>query len=315
MAFTLNQSHSLKIVLGLAGILVVIGITMLMRNFAASRSIFLEAEESITSLDVVADTAASGGNYIAFADSTPPPPPPPPNFDIKSHLLDSANGARSEETPYGVPSHWSWVAGADGAKTSPPAGHSIVNYWGAVFRNQSNQTPANTHVEIRNCTFWVLYDDQAQWVKLQDPPLGGASFSPTYFGGSGSPELTHVPDGANVVPHTGDIWHFWAASGQAPIRHNNVKDVIVNCRARLALKNPSGTDDRGSAGYIIHLGADWRNPNDIGCANTNYICPSFGVGKFYTVTNEWRQMAYHTLSAQEINGGATLPPPAVFGLN
>lgn len=237
---------------------------------------------------------------------------------VREILLNSAPGQRSEAAPAGVPSNWSWVAGAvvddHDLDHNPPYTH--INFWGAVFRDTRNVTPANTEVQIANSTFWLLRDGATQWELFQGqtpPDLGGASFSPQYHGGSGDPILRHNSQGTFVVPYTGDIWHFWHGDGYEPST-NNIREMIVNTQARLVLRNANGVDDRSQAGYLIHMGADLRNPNDPGCALDNYICPSFGVGKFFIVTNEWRNMPFHSITQADMDAGMPMPPPGIFVL-
>jgi hypothetical protein len=58
------------------------------------------------------------------------------------------------------------------------------------------------------------------------------------------------------------------------------------------------------------MGADWRIA---GQENNCNPCPGLGVGKFYKVAKEWRNMTWQTLTEQEINGSAPLPPAEAFG--
>ncbi|MDX2024076.1 MAG: hypothetical protein SF187_27800 [Deltaproteobacteria bacterium] len=249
--------------------------------------------------------SASGGNAA------------PATFDVPKHLLATAEGTKSEAAPSGVPATWSWVVGATAPKLSPPtAAHTHANYWGAVFRGPSNNTPSNTHVEIRECQAWVLYRGSTQWVRIDnDVGLGGSTFSPTYAGGGPAPLLTKQTSGADVVPAPGYIWHYWPSNSYQAIRSTEVREVISNCQTRLALRDPKGTDDRDTADYINHVGIDWRDPADPACVNSNRVCPSFGVSMFFKVGKEWRNNTFHSVTKADIDAGVPLPPASMFAVS
>jgi hypothetical protein len=233
------------------------------------------------------------------------------------HLLASAEGAPSEKPPQGVPAHWSWVAGSTTPTTVPPdSDYTHANYWGAVFRDESNTTPANTKIELRNCSFWILHQGESEWMKVANgPALGGGTFSPTYASGGPNPDvLTDFENGSDVVPAPGYIWHFWPDDSYQPVRQNEIREVLSNCQSRLALRDASVEDDRAAAGYLVHMGIDWRDPNDPGCADTNYVCVSFGVSRFETVETHWRNHTFHSLTAADLEAGVPLPPTSLFKL-
>jgi len=234
-------------------------------------------------------------------------------FSVTQHLLNTTEGSKSEATPYGVPGNWDWVAGAtlNNLSAAPPYTHA--NYWGAVFRGLSNTTPANTEVQIKLTSMWILYKGASQWIEFQNQStsLGGATFSPTYNSGGPAPALRHTAEGSFVVPAPGYIWHFWHGPGYESIQ-NNIREILVNTQVRLVLKDPYKADDRNQADYLIHMGADKRNPNDPNCKNNNYICPSFGVGKFVQVTNEWKNASWHSITQADIDNNIPLPPAEIF---
>jgi uncharacterized protein YjdB len=230
-------------------------------------------------------------------------------------LLNSQQGSPSEATPYGVPSNWDWVAGATLNSLSAASPYTHANYWGAVFRGQTNTTPSNTQVQIKFTSMWVLYNGASSWFQFQTqtpPDLGGGTFTPTYNGGGPAPQrLSHTSEGTFVVPAPGYIWHFWYGNSYQPI-NDNIREMLVNAQVRLVLINPGGTDDRAQANYLVHVGADKRNPNDPSCASNSFICPSFGVGKFVRVTNEWKNVTFHSVNSADISGGVPLPPASLF---
>lgn len=239
-------------------------------------------------------------------------------FDVAAHLLATGVGAQSEAPPHGVPEHWDWVTGAVGTQTAPPGdAYTHANYWGAVFRGAANTTPTNTLVELRRCSFWLLYQGETSWLQVPtSAALGGSTFSPTYDAGGPDPDVLESDQtGARVVPAPDHIWHFWPENGYQPIRdRDQIVEVLTNCQTRLALRDSAGPDDRASADYLVHVGADWRDPADPGCANDAYICPSLGVGRFERVRSDWRNTSFHSVSSADLEAGIPLPPASAFGL-
>lgn len=234
--------------------------------------------------------------------------------DERQHLAETLAGARGEEAPTGVPPTWDWVAGATETKTQPPSErYTHANYWGAIFRGPRSSTPSNTVVSIRNCSMWLLLEGDTTWTKFAaSVALDGSTFSPTYASGGPAPIiLESVPTGVNVVPSEGNIWHFWQANGYQPLP-NAVREIIVNCQARLDLREAGGNDDRSEADYLIHVGADFRNPADPSCAQDDFICPSWGVSRLERVTSAWRNHTFHSLSRADLDGVAPLPPRTLF---
>lgn len=235
-------------------------------------------------------------------------------YDVVPHLLSTMEGSKSEATPFGVPSNWSWVSGATSVTLNMPDNFSNANYWGAIFRGSSNTTPANTEVQIRNMSFWVLYKGESNWIEFQNQKanLGGGTFSPTYNSGGPAPKLRHTVEGTFVVPALGYIWHFWHGPGYKPIRYNDIQEVMVNANIRLVLKDIKGIDDRDQADYLIHVGADWRDPKDPNCEKLNFICTSFGLSKFVKITKEWTNCTFHSLSKTDLSSAIPLPPKEAF---
>ncbi|MBE0654427.1 MAG: T9SS type A sorting domain-containing protein, partial [Bacteroidales bacterium] len=236
--------------------------------------------------------------------------------DRTGHLLNNTPGSLSEAVPFGVPSNWSWVTAASEPTLDKEDNYTHTNFWGAIFRNNNNATPANSVVQIANCSYYILYNDSTEWTYIQgqETALGGSTFSPTYHGQNIDPEeLGHTDEGMFIVPAEGNIYHFWYGPGYELFLFNDVKAVIVNMQSRLVLKDPGGVDDRKEAGYLIHVGSDWRDPNDPGCSATNYVCPGFGVGKLDSITIQWRNHSFHSLSEEDIlNGVIPLPPDSIF---
>jgi hypothetical protein len=116
-----------------------------------------------------------------------------------------------------------------------------------------------------------------------------------------------------VVPAPGHIWHFWQGNSYQPLP-SSVIEILSNCQARLGLRDVAGPDDRADADYLVHMGADFRDPSDPSCQNDANICPSFGVSRLERVTSAWRNHTFHSLTPVDIDDGVPLPPGALFAL-
>lgn len=259
---------------------------------------------------------SSGGLVSGGAETGGNSGDPPLELDLVAHLMASRTGAASEAAPSGVPSDWSWVSGATETETTPPSSsYTHANYWGAIFRGVTNASPENTLVEIRNCTMAFLLEGDSVWTLADSSvELGGATFTPTYGGGGPKPVvLQQQSTGVDVVPAIDHIYHFWQANGYQPVPEP-IQEIITNCQARLALRRADGADDRSEADYLIHMGADFRDPGDPNCSNDGYICPSFGVSRFERVQIEFRNHTFHSLTEDDIENGTPLPPAELFDL-
>ncbi len=237
-------------------------------------------------------------------------------FDVQAHLLASAAGEESEGVPSGVPAQWDWVAAATPTRTAPPGPqYTHANYWGALFRGLGDVTPPNTVVQIRDCSMWLLVEGSADWVKTDaSVKLGGSTFSPTYAGGGPAPLwLAPVATGLDVVPAEGHIYHFWQENGYQPLPLG-VREIVTNCQASLGLRDDAAGDDRAQADYLVHVGADFRDPKDPSCAADQDICPSWGVSRLERIATTWRNHTFHSLTQQDLSSGLPLPPASIFQL-
>jgi hypothetical protein len=235
-------------------------------------------------------------------------------FDVQAHLLASAAGAKSEGTPVGVPAQWDWVAGATPARTTAPGPqYTHANYWGAIFRGTSDTTPPNSMLQVRACSMWFLLEGNPQWLRAEaSTELDGSTFSPTYAGGGPAPLwLAPQATGIDVIPAEGHIYHFWQQNGYQPLPQQ-VREILTNCQARVAARDAAEPDDSGEADYLIHVGADFRDPTDPSCANDKYICPSWGVSRLERVAIAWRNHTFHSLTQVDLSAGVPLPPVEIF---
>ena len=240
--------------------------------------------------------------------------------DVKAQMLSAVPGTKGEDIPWGkeVNSNfpgYDWYGQAQPLSNMDLTGnggaYTRINWWGAIFRNESNANPDNTRVEIADCSLWILFKNANSWQKLLGSEFGGATFPPDYMNGSpGESQVTNTATGGIIRPGSNGIYHFWWGGGFVTIDPGNIKAAMSNCRARLVLANPSGPDDRSQSGYIVHMGADWRIA---GQENNCNPCPGLGVGKFYKIMNDWRNVTWQTLTQEEINGGTVMPPAEAFG--
>jgi hypothetical protein len=144
--------------------------------------------------------------------------------DVKAQMLSALPGTQGEDIPWGkqVNSNfpeYSWYDSAQNSSemdlTGNGGAYTRINWWGAIFRGDSNNnSPANTRVELANCSLWILFKNATAWEKLLGPELGGATFPPDYVNGSPGPsEVTKTATGAIVRPGDNGIYHYWWDGG------------------------------------------------------------------------------------------------------
>lgn len=251
---------------------------------------------------------------IVPTTSTTAPPATEGAFNVRAALAADAHGAASEARPHGVPTYWDWGGAAIVRGITPPTNDSrFMNMWGQVYTDAANAHPANTRVTIAACELWQLPATGTTWVRVQGSSssrLEGGAWSEDFSRDNGTFDIRREADGSySTVPPNGYNSHFWTTDPLADPGTGS-RAFITACSTRLVLANPSGTDDRAQAGYVVSLGIDWRKA-DYGCPVVNGItvCNGLGVGRFVRVTNEWRRVVFSTVPA---GSSLPLPPADVF---
>lgn len=291
----------------------VVGSVLTLLSRAQTSTIQTEVESgTVVGASIVTDSSASGSRAVIFA----------PN--VKGILMEFLPGTKNEAIPHGVPPNHDAYTGSNVKRIAPPDdAMTYLNMRGAVYVSQANTHPANTRVEIANCQTYGLLKSSNSWQKIID-------LSPSKITGRAWKEDFSVNDGAgqpytsirtendgfkSVITYEGYNFHYFNQASQAPLVYvgSNYSQFVSACSSRLILANPSGTDDRSQASYIIDIGHDWKTA-DGGCTTNPYgstLCYAVGTGRFIKVTANWRRVVYSTMNAAALTSGP-LPPVSLF---
>jgi hypothetical protein len=218
--------------------------------------------------------------------------------NVAAILAANAPGMAGEARPHGVPVSWNWANAAVFSGLNPPApDREWVNLWGQIYVDESDIHVPNSRVAVADCEMWQLHGGANTWQQVQgNAPVEGAAWSEDFSRSGGPFSIRNEPDGSqSMAPAAGWNAHFWTRASLARLGGGN-RAIIVACSARLVLADPYGLDDRGSARYLISLGADWRRSNyDCGGA-----CVSVGISRFVRVTPTWQRVVMSTIAAGDI---------------
>ena len=216
-------------------------------------------------------------------------------------MLSDSTGPH-EDAPKGVPSSYSWAAGAR-IKLDPtwPADFYAVTAWGQLYEGASNRA-TNTRVAIKDPSAWIL-DKNGQWYEAQTPDqVGGAAYATDFANNANkAADIRIEPDGTISARADQDYnFHFWPAKGRASVDPTNVKGICTSFKARLVVDDYGKADDRAAASYVADSGADtWRSldaPWKSDWSN-NY---DMGIAKMKRVTKDWQSFNMCNLSPDKL---------------
>jgi hypothetical protein len=211
---------------------------------------------------------------------------------------------------------------------------NAITAWGVIVdagtSTSSSNTSSNTRVELRNNQQWMMRQSDGSWHKVQDTSQPGAY---SYVWGNGSTcsstegkvnQVKYADTGTVSYRPTGGCRnaHFFPGPrGDISFMKTDVGCVLSVVQARLRVEDPSRPDDRASAKYLIHMGADYYPYTSGTIASTKpewcsdpsnpstCINPGSGLARFRYVTNEWRLYAYTTCTMAQLKAH---PPPVNF---
>ena len=224
--------------------------------------------------------------------------------------------------------------GNDPRGTHTPSWRSVYNpyykssaYWNAilpwfvVFDGVGNGA-SNTRVQLRNLVLYIKSKSTGQWnLARRSVGVGGELYPKTLQGSQvWSPDVRTEGDGStSVLPPGGNlVYHGWGSKDD--INGADVGAILISMQARLIKNNPSGTDDRAQAKYLLHVGGDYypeRSTRLSDMAPGNFI-PGIGVSRAKLVTSEWQAFNFSTIDVGvEDPGGGVIteaqfraaPPP------
>lgn len=169
---------------------------------------------------------------------------------------------------------------------SKPEWCYLLNSWLQVYEAEGN-TATNTRVQFRNLKIYMLSESTRKWTLLKSD---AAPYTDTW-----KYPFDFAADKGTRVESSGGL-SFKAKypqfahgyGSQNTIVPQDVRAVFVSMETRLILENASGTDDRGSARYLVNVGADyWPNAQAV---NTTWsYAPGVGQGRFILATPDWRK--------------------------
>lgn len=172
--------------------------------------------------------------------------------------------------------------------------------WFVIYEGTKGNTATNTAVEVGGIELWYLSKTTKTWRLVQSAPrpkwdmaVGPDIVSlnaPPIARVAGSESVTYVPTAASVahggLPLTETPW-------DSATNKSDIEAIYLAVRHRLALRNPTGVDDRASANYVLNAGVDYMPSmfTRVRDLNATYA-PGAGQGQYIKVSPQWR---YSTL--------------------
>ena len=213
-----------------------------------------------------------------------------------------------EGKPHGVPLSYDWALKPRMGRGNNPGNFIAMTAWGQVYEEQNGNPAMNTRVQLRNIKAYMLSKSDGQWHLLQSSIYPeGANFREDFVGNVNQPaNIRYEGDGSiSVTAGGGYNFHFWPP-GRASISPNDIAGIFTTIQARLIIDNPTKIDDRVSARYLGHMGADyWLNLNAQWSSETTTVA-DVAIGRFKYVKTGWQSFNMTTLSERELQQN---PPP------
>ena len=262
-----------------------------------------------TSGDTTASTCTPNPTGNTTQTPTPNPTPNPPT--TSSGTINSIQQIADdmalphEGYPHGVPSGWDW---AQGPVVRPDANNPSTNFtaatgWFQVYRDTSDSQDTNTRVQVRNPKVWFKLKSTDQWKLMSGTPgVDGAFYVENFANDSNTASnAMNLSDGSSAAKLAhGHNWHFWPSSGRFSIDSTDIAGIVVTVQARLIVDDPSQTDDRDVAKYILDAGGDYWLSLSAAWQADYSANKDFGIARFKYVTNDWRAFNLTTLTLQEL---------------
>jgi hypothetical protein len=213
-----------------------------------------------------------------------------------------------EGRPHGVPASFDWGLKPRVGAQQPPAGWNAAIAWGQVYEWLDGNPAKNTRVQIKDLEMYYLSKTDHKWHLLQKSVgVDGNAYVENFAGDVNKPADKRNESDGSVSVKAGDGYnfHFWSKLGRVKYPANDVAGCYVTVKARLILDNPSGTDDRASARYLMSVGGDWWQSLSAVWDQwkTN---ADMGIGRFRFISEEWKSFNMFTAPIDTIRNN---PPP------
>jgi hypothetical protein len=214
---------------------------------------------------------------------------------------------KHEGRPHGVPDWYDWSEGPRLGKGNDPGGFSALIAWGQVYEDAEGSPATNTRVQLKNIKTYLLSKEEGTWQLVQaTQDVQGAAYREDFEDDiSKEANLRTEDEGVSVKLEPNYNFHYWPPTGRVEIDPNDIAGVFTTMQARLIVDDPSKSDDRSKARYLLSMGADYWLDMDAEWDDlkTN---GDVAIGKFKYVTSDWQAFNMTSLSEEELRKN---PPP------
>lgn len=294
-------------------------------------------------LNIDGMTTDADGNVVAAASSPAQgasQPAAPATVNSVDTIVNDMKLMNDTEL-VGVPSNYGWAKGPGYVMmgniprgTNTPSWWQVNNsyyksgaWWNAILPwfvifDGAGNAARNTRVQVRDMKLYMKSKSTGTWNLLSHSVGVGGEYFPKTLQGSNvsTPDTRTESDGStSILPPLGNlVFHGWG-NGFSEIDGSDVAAVFMTLQARLVVDDANGSDDRGAARYLVHVGGDYypdtsTRVSDLAPA---YYFPGIGVSRAKLVSNDWQAFNFSTIDAgvQDPGGGLSEaelranPPP------
>lgn len=219
----------------------------------------------------------------------------------------------NEGKPHGVPGYDWETHSVNAESTTFPNGFGAIQGWGDLYVDINGNPATNTRVAIRNFQTWWLSKSTNTWIRAQyeEKSMGGAAFEESYNGAKDG-EIKMIDEYPTITAGGGYNFHFWhTEDGWNIPSPGDYKAIVTAFEAKLVKDNPSGTDDRAQAKFLVKSAVDtYVAQNNHG---SDGKLPNFGIGRTKYATTEWKLFTHNSISLYDESVIRNNPPPIVVG--
>ena len=291
-------------------------LTMLMAEFTLTGNQLLTLiDESIAAEPTPTPVTEPTPTPVTEPTTSPvtEPTPTPVDASAIAQLIYDDMHLSHEGYPHGVPSSYDFAQGPIVRNTVSTVGdfQAMVG-WGQVYEAIEGNPSVNTRVELKNFRTYYLSKSDNQWHELAvvENITEGAGyvedFSDDNQHAAPSDIMRFEPNGhVSTRPGSGYNFHFYTP--RTPMNPDDIAQMVSSCDARLIVGDPSGTDDRNIAKFVMNIGNDAWRTMDAQFKSDYSNNHDMGMGRFKYITNEWRTFNFSTnISLSELQQN---PPP------
>lgn len=237
-------------------------------------------------------------------------PPPSTSLSVAAQIVQDMQG-KNEDNPHGVPLSYDWAVGPVVVMGNNPNGWQAITSWGSLYEAAEGNPATNTRVNIRNMRTYLLQKSSGKWLLLQNTSQpDGAAYLESFSGDTNKPgDVRKEADGTISAKAGGGYnFHFYPTD-RASINPRDIGGIVVVVEARLIVADPSKSDDRNIARYLLGSGADYYPGLTGGWPGNADYNPGVALGKMKYVQSEWRSFAMTTMTQSQLENN---PPPINF---